>query len=955
MPDQAPPTPPSTPQQAPLESRFQNYLTLRQHIRDQFLVEATSRTSPFLSFEVNPALTQTAAHIIGQRAIRYLPEGDITQADLIQALLSAQDELADRELWFAATLPKPADRETLATAISLTISPETARAAVQEEALFAQASLDELPEKDTAISQIQEELQSTGIDPKKSRTLAAQLNQNLETWSLRNRTAAPLPVIQVYVRRTVGRSIENTQALSDRLSQQDGLSKRSQAIAHNADKGLSLIKRGIKITQRFPAAPAISKVGKVLKLTDILSHPLEYTRRAITFPFRYVGRQVARPVVTFVKQTTRKAAIWTLRQTAALLTKIGLGGLVRFTEEAALAATGFGLPLAIAQELFFMGAGKLLHTNSKLRQDWRNVFRGIISREENAITTTGRFLGTGIDTLNTTAFGVTGTVAGAALFGTAGALIGSVVPVVGTIIGAIIGGVAGGVLGGGVGADFGYKLRKRTQRLLTTLGIFLKVLPHLISTVLGFLGGAFLGFLGGAFLGFLIGGPLGALLGGILGGALGGLAGAYIGFHLPQIITGIQNTIANVISGAKTFVTNISSSLTGVAQTLGSGTGPIAQAIQGIGSLVKGGISTVTQGFNTLTGTVQGGITGAAAKTEFVFGEVLTAQPAAGITYTPVFTIIAALVFSLITYTVLTASYFVPPTEVTPFYDDPSRFIKIKKEACVEGYGCTRNQMNLKNPTEAGPYTITYTIEVEATDRTLTAVTISDEYSTFGRYNPPSISPREWSGGIVIQKGRPWRTTLTLNIPNSKAWDDSLLVNSVKVTATVEGFTEQVTKAKSVTLIFGNPPFCPPNGDPIDSPYGISSRYLDPGRSPAHTGIDLTKGPGQPIYSTFPCQAIVVYAGPDPLGVSSGFGYYVALQSGTWYTFSAHMPGEPPVSVGDIVGGGTVIGFMDNTGNSTGTHLHYEIRDGTLGEVVPSDNYQPPLAVDPCEYGLSGC
>ena len=49
-------------------------------------------------------------------------------------------------------------------------------------------------------------------------------------------------------------------------------------------------------------------------------------------------------------------------------------------------------------------------------------------------------------------------------------------------------------------------------------------------------------------------------------------------------------------------------------------------------------------------------------------------------------------------------------------------------------------------------------------------------------------------------------------------------------------------------------------------------------------------------------------------------------QGNTYATLYAHMNSTPPVSVGQSVSQGDVIGYVGTTGNSTGNHLHLELR-----------------------------
>ncbi len=69
-------------------------------------------------------------------------------------------------------------------------------------------------------------------------------------------------------------------------------------------------------------------------------------------------------------------------------------------------------------------------------------------------------------------------------------------------------------------------------------------------------------------------------------------------------------------------------------------------------------------------------------------------------------------------------------------------------------------------------------------------------------------------------------------------------------------------------------------------------------------------------------------------GWDNGGGNYVRINHGNgWQTLYLHMIAPPPVSVGQIVTRGQLIGRVGSTGNSSGPHLHYEqLRDGAKVE-----------------------
>ena len=89
-----------------------------------------------------------------------------------------------------------------------------------------------------------------------------------------------------------------------------------------------------------------------------------------------------------------------------------------------------------------------------------------------------------------------------------------------------------------------------------------------------------------------------------------------------------------------------------------------------------------------------------------------------------------------------------------------------------------------------------------------------------------------------------------------------------------------------------------------------------------HMGVDLATVQGGPIYAAD--SGTVIYAG----AISGGYGIMVMIDHGTGYqTLYAHLSGVA-VSCGQAVSQGQVIGYGGSTGNSTGPHLHFEVRYG---------------------------
>jgi LysM repeat protein len=86
--------------------------------------------------------------------------------------------------------------------------------------------------------------------------------------------------------------------------------------------------------------------------------------------------------------------------------------------------------------------------------------------------------------------------------------------------------------------------------------------------------------------------------------------------------------------------------------------------------------------------------------------------------------------------------------------------------------------------------------------------------------------------------------------------------------------------------------------------------------------VDLAAAAGAPIRAAAAGQVIVAKTG----GWNGGYGNYIVVKhSNGTQTLYAHTSSNA-VGVGDAVAAGEVIGYVGNTGRSTGTHLHFEVR-----------------------------
>lgn len=177
---------------------------------------------------------------------------------------------------------------------------------------------------------------------------------------------------------------------------------------------------------------------------------------------------------------------------------------------------------------------------------------------------------------------------------------------------------------------------------------------------------------------------------------------------------------------------------------------------------------------------------------------------------------------------------------------------------------------------------------------------------TIGDWAYPNIQPSAW---LVIPGGR--REFVTWSAPRITREDPA------------------------VASVFG-PGACGPISD---GPIGDGSfiwpsveRYVsgfDYSPSTNHYGIDIAGDEGFAIFGAD--DGVVVYAGWNDWG----YGYTVVIDHGNgWQSLYAHLSAYH-VECGSYVYEGDVIATMGSTGNSSGPHLHFELRSDEYGRPNP--------------------
>ena len=148
------------------------------------------------------------------------------------------------------------------------------------------------------------------------------------------------------------------------------------------------------------------------------------------------------------------------------------------------------------------------------------------------------------------------------------------------------------------------------------------------------------------------------------------------------------------------------------------------------------------------------------------------------------------------------------------------------------------------------------------------------------------------------------------NLPISKLPEESL-TNSERLAARM---IDQIFELGAVRVAIQKLPFAHPLNENFQYTSGFGPRW-----GTMHYGTDMAARHGSPILAT--ADGVIDFAGWE-----KGYGKLVKIKHDFGYeTRYAHLS-KISVKVGQRISQGARIGKMGNTGRSTGTHLHYEIR-----------------------------
>ena len=162
---------------------------------------------------------------------------------------------------------------------------------------------------------------------------------------------------------------------------------------------------------------------------------------------------------------------------------------------------------------------------------------------------------------------------------------------------------------------------------------------------------------------------------------------------------------------------------------------------------------------------------------------------------------------------------------------------------------------------------------------------------------------------VVLQKAQNDRATAMQAV-------EELNASSAQITALLKA--RQAERAAARAAAQGSGQLGWPVSGEITSPYGYRTHPIW-GTTIYHSGIDIGVDEGTPVHAAD--GGTVVWS-----GWMGGYGYAVVIDHGNGMSTLYGHNSELAVSEGQDVSKGQVIAYAGSTGNSTGPHVHFEVR-----------------------------
>ena len=384
--------------------------------------------------------------------------------------------------------------------------------------------------------------------------------------------------------------------------------------------------------------------------------------------------------------------------------------------------------------------------------------------------------------------------------------------------------------------------------------------------------------------------------------------------------------------------------------------GAISGGVSAVGSAVSSVAATI---WNGAVGAVGAGFGGLASGLNFVVGGLTSVGLPASAAMIPVVGGVGAIAVGGTLVGIVTA---------TSFFSPQQDFV-IGGTGDNEIYTITKTASDGHFDIDEIPQELTYTIKLTAKTE-LSNISVTDKIEVRRKdgisftinkdtedklINPPC-------GGIqTLASGSDWTCQFKIGVDSLTYFKNSVITNTVTITAGKLGSAPVTDTAFSVTTV-GSPPVGCPNGWPTkqgsitqgsQGPASHAKLYLPGLDGLPESAIDIGGATthGTPAYATFAGQVTnAVNSASD-----EGYGTYVdiaATCNGTYFVARwAHLKYnsiDSAITLGSTITFGQFIGEVDNTGWSEGDHLHYSLF------FLDIETYIPEVPQDlNCQVGTS--
>lgn len=122
---------------------------------------------------------------------------------------------------------------------------------------------------------------------------------------------------------------------------------------------------------------------------------------------------------------------------------------------------------------------------------------------------------------------------------------------------------------------------------------------------------------------------------------------------------------------------------------------------------------------------------------------------------------------------------------------------------------------------------------------------------------------------------------------------------------------------------------CPVPGAVVTQGFGPTSVDVEPpgfGYPHFHSGVDLAAPTGTSVYAASAGFVEVAGTEVDAVGIPIGYGNYVELGNGEGQEQIYGHLSSIAVAPNQVLSAGAIVGQVGSSGNSTGPHLHFEVR-----------------------------